>query len=115
MRAAAIVGLAALSWSVAPPLQTPGTLALADRYLRGEYDAVVTDLQRHASFNGLLDNLVANGAAWIDREGPGAAARRRLTLATLALEAARIGQRREWKTESRTPEYAGSARICLLY
>jgi tetratricopeptide (TPR) repeat protein len=86
--------------------QLPAT-DLLDRYLKGEFDAVVADLQRHSTFDWLLDQLQRDGANWIDRGESATRERRTLAAATLALEAARIGQWTEWKHREQPPRMPG--------
>jgi tetratricopeptide (TPR) repeat protein len=70
---------------------------LLNRYLRGEFEAVVASLEKVSGFDDLLKQLKQDGAAWIDSGGATARERRELAAATLALEAARLGQWTEWK------------------
>ena len=75
----------------------PSASALLDRYLRGDYDQVVAALSTDSSLGDVLSQLKHDGQAWIDADGPAARDRRELTAATVALEAARAGEWREWK------------------
>ena len=98
--AALAMGLALVRPS-AQSAPAPGALAraLLDQYARGAFDAVSAALgqQDEHGLTQLLEQLNATGKAWIDAAGPGDRARRRLAAATLALEAARAGEWREWK------------------
>ena len=82
--------------------QTPGrarlsATALLDAYARGQYDVVTADLTQRAgeyppgpradySTDRLLGDLDAAAKRWVPAEGAGAADRRRLIAATVALE-----------------------------
>jgi tetratricopeptide (TPR) repeat protein len=77
---------------------------LLDRYGAGRFDEVAGELAGIASFDDLLKQLRRDGPAWIASGGPEARARRELTAATLALEAARAGQWQEWKWIQKQPK-----------
>ena len=77
--------------------ETPRAAALLDQYLRGEFDAVVKMLSTVDDFTEFADDLEANGAEWIGAAAPEMRKRRELAAATVALEASRLGQSREWK------------------
>ena len=82
----------------------PATITtLLDWYLQGEFATVVTHLEAITDFGGLLNQLERNGSAWIDAGGPVSRSRRELTAATLALEAARVDARVEWKQHLEVP------------
>jgi tetratricopeptide (TPR) repeat protein len=76
---------------------------LLDRYLRGDFDAVVAAVDARDDLGATLDDLKDNGPRWIDAGGASGRERRRLAAATFALEAARLGARREWKLRQRLP------------
>jgi tetratricopeptide (TPR) repeat protein len=82
-----------------PPPSAQGLVAtdLLDRYFRGEFDAVVASLAKVSDFDEFLKQLKEDGPTWIDAGGAAARERRELAAATLALEAARLGQWTEWK------------------
>ena len=90
--------LTLLLTSAVPPSQGPPAVAypLLDRYLKGDFDAVVRDLQALESFDELLAQLTRGGPIWVDRD-PADRPRRRLAAATLALEAARVADKVDWK------------------
>jgi hypothetical protein len=75
----------------------PSALALLDDYAQGHFAAVVSSLDDLKDFDGLLKQLEQDGPGWIDAAGPDDHARRELTAATVALEAARVDEWREWK------------------
>jgi tetratricopeptide (TPR) repeat protein len=60
-----------------------------DRYLAGEFEAVVDELVAQGHFDDLLDRLDHEARAWIDAGAAGDRARRELAAATFALQAAR--------------------------
>jgi tetratricopeptide (TPR) repeat protein len=73
-------------------------LPLLDRYARGEFDAVSSALAALPDFTPVLEALRQHGGAWMSAGGEADRARRELAAATFALEAARLGQWRAWKT-----------------
>ncbi len=85
--------------------QTTPVPDLLDRYLRGEFDAVVTRLQTLDDFRPILKGLQDDGPAWIEAGGTAARERRALAAATFALEAARIDEWNEWKDRTLAPNY----------
>jgi tetratricopeptide (TPR) repeat protein len=98
-RAAALLlvfGLLALTTGRSAARSMSAT-ALLDRYLHGEYAAVVAELSTFDKFDDLLEQLRRDGPAWIDAGGEAQRDRRRLTAATVALEAARADEWYEWK------------------
>ena len=84
---------------VGPTPSAQGLVAtdLLDRYFRGEFEAVIATLEQVSDFDDLLKQLKQDGPAWIDAGGAAVRERRELAAATLALEAARLGQWTEWK------------------
>jgi tetratricopeptide (TPR) repeat protein len=78
---------------------------LLDRYLNGQFDAVVTHLETLDDFRPVLQGLRDEGAAWIEAGGTAARERRELTAATFALEAARVDEWNEWKDRRLAPSY----------
>jgi len=80
-----------------PGAQAPAFDALLDRYAAGEFDAVVAELERIREPDALLTHLETHGPAWIAAGGETQRVRRELAAATLALEAARVHARDEWK------------------
>lgn len=107
LAAAAVAGQMGLVSPAAPAAQMPRAAELLDRYARGDFDAVVADLARHTKFDWLLEQLKRDGPAWIDAAGPAGRDRRELAAATLALEAARLGQWTEWKHREEPPPQEG--------
>lgn len=75
----------------------PSAVALLDDYAQGHFAAVASSLDDLKDFDGLLKQLKQDGPGWIDAAGPEDHARRALTAATVALEAARVDEWREWK------------------
>ncbi len=76
-----------------------GAIALLDRYARGEFEAVATELAATEvkRFDDLLNELKARGSTWI-ADGPADdESRRQLAAATFALEAARASEWLDWK------------------
>jgi hypothetical protein len=88
------------------PSTAPGLSVtdLLDRYATGKFEAVVEELSGEIDFNELLKQLQRDGPTWIGAAGPGARARRELTAATFALEAARTGEWHEWKLIQEPPK-----------
>ncbi len=68
-----------------------------DAYRAGQFDRVVAELDRETNFKDILEQLRRDGPRWISAAGPSEVPRRQLVAATFALEAARVGQRYEWK------------------
>jgi len=79
----------------------PDTIDLLNRYARGDFDRVTTALETFPTFEPLLKELETSGAGWIAAGGASDRARRELAAATFALEAARIGEWKAWKTIQR--------------
>jgi tetratricopeptide (TPR) repeat protein len=77
---------------------------LLDQYSAGNFDRVVAALEDTADLVDVLNQLKKTGPDWI-AAAPDEAARdrRRLTAATLALEAARAGEWRDWKIIQNVP------------
>jgi len=82
-----------------PPaaVQAPALTSQLDRYLAGQYDAVVAQLTKQTDFGHLLDALKHEAPAWIDAAPAAERPRRRLVAATFALEAARAAEDEDWK------------------
>ena len=76
---------------------------LLDAYLAGRFDEVVRTLDGDVDFGEILKQLRKDGPGWITAASPDTRARRELTAATFALEAARAGQWHEWKWTIRQP------------
>jgi tetratricopeptide (TPR) repeat protein len=85
-------------------VRTLSVADLLDRYAAGDFDRVVSELETLETYEPVLIHLREHGQAWIDAKGPEAAARRELTAATFALEAARAGQWHEWKIIRKQPK-----------
>src|ERR1700733_11703317 len=94
--AVAVFGLGLLVSTARSRADAPTAVALLDRYGRGDFDGVVSDLAALRDFNLLLKQLKDTGPAWIEAGGRTERARRSLTAATVALEAARVDEWREW-------------------
>lgn len=98
LTSAALIASIALCLATRQPLaQRQSAIDLLDRYLHGDFDAVVAALGSFEDFDGLLKQLKSDGPAWIASGGPENRVRRRLAAATLALEAARADEWNEWK------------------
>jgi hypothetical protein len=90
-------GAMALLSAAVPQAARVSTAELLDRYLAGDFEAVVRELRAFESFGDLSGDLEHQGQGWIDQGSSADRDRRRLAAATLALEASRIGQDRAWK------------------
>ena len=101
MRSIAILLLCLAASSPRQP--APSATTLLDLYASGEFDAVVSILGDRKNFDELLADLQHNAPAWLDAGGPQDRARRELTAATVALEAARAGEWQDWKLLQRLP------------
>src|SRR5262245_47624064 len=90
-----------LSGSGAPAIshQAPSALSLLDRYFDGKYDAVVSALSGVQTFDELLEQLKRDGVAWVDSPEGSERRRRELVAATVALEAAYVGEKKRWSDE----------------
>lgn len=77
--------------------RTVSVVEWLDAYRAGQFDRVVTELERERSFKDILNQLRRDGPRWIAAAGPSEVPRRELVAATFALEAARVGMRYEWK------------------
>lgn len=80
-----------------PYAQAPLVIMQLDRYSRGEFDAVVAELKSLKNVDGVLEELRLGGEAWVNAGPEAQRARRRLTAATFALEAARAAKYTPWK------------------
>ena len=89
--------------------QTLPVTDLLDRYVHGEFDAVVRDLESLSDFRPILKGLEDQGAAWIEADGSANRERRQLAAATFALEAARVDAWNEWKDRRSVPDYLAQA------
>jgi tetratricopeptide (TPR) repeat protein len=82
--------------------RTPTTAELLDQYARGDFGGVKSSLEQTTDFHDLLNHLKQSAPAWIAAAGQTHDRDRRvLVAATVALEAARIDERREWKLVQR--------------
>src|SRR5215469_4867902 len=86
----------------------PSPTVLLDQYAHGEFTAVSASLANLSDFKTLLDSFKASGPAWIAAGDPADRGRRRLVAATVALEAARADEWREWKSISKPVAGLGS-------
>jgi tetratricopeptide (TPR) repeat protein len=89
-----LIGGAVLAHRLTAPLSVTAHL---DRYLRGDFDAVVAELTQLEKLDDVLDQLKGDGVAWVNGGDPSERPRRVLTAATYALEAGRTGAFAEWK------------------
>jgi tetratricopeptide (TPR) repeat protein len=103
MRALAVGCVLVCLAAGAPQTKPPSATTLLDLYAAGEFDAVVSILGDRQTFSDLLDDLKRNAPAWLDAGGPQDRARRELTAATVALEAARAGEWQDWKLLQHVP------------
>lgn len=107
-----LVVVVALALSTSPRAQSLTVPEQLDRYFRGDYQSVVTDLAARENLDDVLDGLKRDAPAWIAAGGPAERSRRVLTAATLALEAGRAGAFMEWKLIDRyrvsAPDAAGN-------
>ena len=101
MRSIAILLLCLAASSPRQP--PPSATTLLNLYASGEFDAVASILGDRKNFDELLADLQHNAPAWLDAGGPQDRARRELTAATVALEAARAGEWQDWKLLQRLP------------
>lgn len=88
----ATVGLLLGAFPVPLPARAqarPDIIVLLDRYDSGEFDAVVETFAAIDDVEDARKDLEKHGRAWTEVEGPDAAPRRRLVVATFALEFAR--------------------------
>ena len=83
--------------------QAPSVTNFLDRYLHGDFDAVVSSLETLGDFRTVLKGLQDDGQKWIDAGGVAARERRELAAATFALEAARVDEWNEWKDRRHVP------------
>jgi tetratricopeptide (TPR) repeat protein len=81
--------------------QAPVATDLLDRYLRGDFDAVVAALGTFEDFGDFASDLFAHGPAWVEAGPATERDRRTLTAATVAMEASRLGQWTAWKVVKR--------------
>jgi len=89
---------------------------LLDRYGAGRFDAVVEELSGDdLDFGDLLKQLRQEGPGWIAAGGAARRARRELTAATVALEAARAGEWQEWKVIQRQENFFELRPLNVLY
>jgi hypothetical protein len=86
-----------------PRADMPAVADLLDRYARGDAAGVVAALERLDDFHDLLVRLKKEAPAWITAAGATDRSRRTLTVATVALEAARVDEWREWKLVQHPP------------
>jgi hypothetical protein len=87
-----------------PAADAPTARALLDQYSRGQFAAVSLALDHLDNFHTLLTELKVDGPAWIASADPPDRPRRRLVAATVALEAARADEWREWKLIQHQPK-----------
>ena len=86
-----------------------------DAYRAGQFDRVVTELDRETNFKPILDQLRRDGPTWIAAAGASEVPRRQLVAATFALEAARVGMRYEWKRIQMQPKMDDLLMLNVLY
>ena len=102
--AVGIVALTCLARADRPAADAPTALGWLDQYSRGEFAEVGLALSHLDDFQTLLDQLKADGPTWIAAAEAPDRPRRRLVAATLALEAARADEGREWKLVEHDPK-----------
>ena len=102
--AAVLAVSAAVAGGASPQAPPASPLILLDRYARGEFDLVITEIAQQENAAPILEALERDGAAWIARDGESARARRELAAATFALETARVHEWTEWKYIKDQPE-----------
>lgn len=96
--AGAVSALAVLLQSASPVwTQALPVTTLLDKYLAGEFDAVVAHAEALSTAEKILTALDESGDGWINRDGGEARDRRELAAATFALEIARTGVWSAWK------------------
>ena len=107
-RVAAAAALVMMVWlgAVVPAARqrTPVT-AWLDRYLDGQFDAVLAAVQRENDYYRLIEELKAAGPASMAAGGDAERDRRELAAATFSLESARLDEWHEWKSRVLTPDY----------
>lgn len=79
------------------PQAAPPIIVLLDRYDAGEFDAVVDAFAGIDDVEDARKTLEKHGAAWTEALGPAAVPRRRLVVATFALEFANARMTDEWQ------------------
>lgn len=87
-----------------PTAQSVSVAAWLDAYAAGRFDDVTRALADTAEFDEILKQFRRDAPSWIAAGGADNRARRELTAATVALEAARAGARIEWKWIQRQPQ-----------
>jgi Tfp pilus assembly protein PilF len=93
--------------------QRLSVLDLLDRYGGGQFEAVVEVLNGDIDFGDLLKQVRRDGPVWIDAAGSADRARRETAAVTLALEAARAGEWREWKLTQMQPQMCSGSGECV--
>src|SRR5579863_10534763 len=91
-----VVALALLLPSARSAARAPSATDLLEQYARGDFVAVTATLAHLDDFQALLADLESTAPGWMAAVPPESQARRRLVAATVALEAARADERREW-------------------
>ena len=95
-----------------PAARAFSVATMLERYVSGEHESVVSELQALESYDDVLEQLRRDGPAWIEAGDPAARARRELAAATFALEAARAGEWLEWKILQRQPNPCTDGEYC---
>jgi hypothetical protein len=93
-------GFVAIACALVPGRLTadaPSATSLLDQYARGDFTAVTDALAHLDDFGTLLKQLKTDGPAWIAAGPSDDRPRRLFVAATVALEAARADEWREWK------------------
>ena len=96
-----------------PSAQPPSVPDQLDRYLAGQFAAVVEGLRAASDFGRLLEELRRDGRRWVESGRPQERTRRQLAAATFALEAARAGAWIEWKLIQKQPQMCASNNECI--
>lgn len=93
-----LVATALLAPAIRPTARSVTAAELLDQYAHGKFADVVSSLEQTRDFHDLLGRLKHDAPVWIAAGArPDDRDRRVLVAATVALEAARLDERREWK------------------
>jgi hypothetical protein len=104
MRRSLVLAFAAACLVGGPSARSTSLIELLDSYAAGRYESVVQSLAGTTGLDERLKQFRRDAPVWIAAGGPAQRARRELTAATVALEAARTGARLEWKWIQRQPK-----------
>jgi hypothetical protein len=112
--AAAILLLAVLA-APAPRAGTGPVVEWLETYAAGHYDRVVGAFTGDTDYDEVLRQLRRDAPGWIAAGGPSDIPKRELIAATLALEAARVGLRYDWKRTQMQPKFEDLQVLNVLY